>query len=94
MMCQISPNTYKMLLRMLMLFSVAALHFPLYGCSGGQESEEIPETLLPDRPEDKIVEGTNLAPEIDADPTPQAGTGGNIPGYDPAEVDQVEVPSE
>lgn len=55
------------------------------------ESEDMPETVLPDRPEDKIIEGTNRNPPVDADPTPQAGTSGTIPGYDPADEDQFEA---
>lgn len=55
----------------------------LVGC--GEEAEDA-DALLPERPADKLVEGSRQPARVVEDPTPQAGTGGAIPGYDPAEA--------
>lgn len=54
------------------------------GC-GEQEPGSAPESALPDRGEDKLISETLPPERRDSDPTPQSGTGGTIPGYDPAE---------
>ncbi|MDF1609403.1 hypothetical protein PZ897_14555 [Hoeflea sp. YIM 152468] len=51
----------------------------------GEEPEDAPDTLLPDRPEDKLIEDTRQPERVDQDPTPQTGTSGVIPGYNPVE---------
>lgn len=53
----------------------------------GEETETGPETLLPERPEDKLIEETGRPERVVEDPTPETGTGGTIPGYDPTEED-------
>lgn len=61
-------------------FPIIAAGF-LVAC--GDETNQSQDTQLPDRPDDKLIEETGQASEIDNDPTPQAGTSGSIPGYTP-----------
>ena len=52
----------------------------------GEEPEDTPDTLLPNRPDDKLIEETGQPNEISTDRKPEAGTSGEIPGYEPLET--------
>lgn len=69
-----------------LIFALAA---PLTAC-GEEETEAVPDTLLPTRSEDHLIDAVKPAENVpvETDPTPQATTGGEIPGYEP--VDQNE----
>lgn len=51
----------------------------------GEDSADAPDNVLPNRPEDKLMEETGQPERIVTDPTPQTGTSGVIPGYAPLE---------
>ena len=59
---------------------------PLAGC-GEDETEAAPDTLLPQRSEDHLIDDVKPsdAVQVETDPTPQATTGGEIPEYDPVD---------
>lgn len=62
----------------------------------GEEPEDTTDSVLPNRPDDKLIEDTGRPDRIVNDPTPQAGTSGEIPGYtplDPEEEDEEAEPS-
>lgn len=50
------------------------------GCGDSQTSHSSGERSGADYPEDRVITGTVPDPEIDRNPTPQTGTGGEIPG--------------
>lgn len=49
------------------------------GCGDSQTSQSSDERSGAEYPQDRVVTGTVPNPEIDRDPTPQTGTGGEIP---------------
>ena len=61
----------------------------------GEDERNTPGEALPSRSDEKLTEGVkpDILVEENRDPTPQAGTGGEIPGYEPAEP-QVERQSD
>ena len=56
----------------------------------GEEPENAQDTVLPDRPDEKLIEGTEQPGQVSSDPTPQAGTSGAIPGHTPLESEEAE----
>jgi hypothetical protein len=65
-------------------FLAVATVLPLAAC--GEDSPDVSgETALPTASEDQLIDAVDTAPQVDTDPTPQAGTGGEIPGYDPVD---------
>ena len=65
-----------------------ALVLPLAACGEDAPTDAPDSTLLPNRSEDHLIEGVGPPEQVETDPTPQATTGGEIPGYAP--VDQGE----
>lgn len=49
----------------------------LAACSDSGETTQ----ALPDRPDDKLIQGTGQPEAVSRDPTPDATKGGEIPGY-------------
>lgn len=69
--------------------TLLALTLPAFLLSAGCGEEPTdatsnsPDLLLPSRPDDKLIDDTGRPERVDEDPTPQAGTSGAIPGYEP-----------
>ena len=63
-----------------------ALVLPLAAC-GEDAPADAPDTLLPNRGEDRLIDGVTPADQVetDRDPTPQSTTGGDVPGYAPVD---------
>lgn len=59
---------------------IALTVLALSGCGDSQTSQSSGERSGADYPEDRVITGTVADPEIDRNPTPQTGTGGEIPG--------------
>ncbi|WP_187969398.1 hypothetical protein [Aquibium microcysteis] len=62
-----------------------ALLLPLAACGEDAPTDAPESTLLPNRTEDRLIEGVGPPEQVDTDPTPQATTGGEIPGYSPVD---------
>lgn len=62
-----------------------ALLLPLAACGEDAPTDAPDSTLLPNRTEDRLIEGVGPPEQVDSDPTPQATTGGEIPGYSPVD---------
>jgi len=62
-----------------------ALLLPLAACGEDAPTDAPDSTLLPNRSEDHLIEGVGQPEQVDADPTPQATTGGEIPNYAPVD---------
>jgi predicted small lipoprotein YifL len=62
-----------------------ALLLPLAACGEDAPTDAPDSTLLPNRSEDHLIEGVGPPEQVETDPTPQATTGGEIPGYAPVD---------
>ena len=66
-----------------------ALALPLTAC-GEDDTEAVGDTVLPERSEDHLIDGVQPADQttVQRDLTPQATTGGEIPGYAPVDKNE------
>ena len=66
-----------------------ALALPLTAC-GEDDTESVGDTFLPERSEDHLIDSVQPAeqPTTQRDLTPQATTGGEIPGYSPVDKNE------
>lgn len=70
--------------------TLAAVLATLLVSCGEDESEAVPDTFLPQRSEDHLIDAVKPAEEVRTlrDLTPQATTGGEIPGYSPVDKNE------